>query len=406
VFRWYKKQSLAVKIFAGMILGSILGIVLGPEATKLKFIGDIFLNLLKMCLIPIILFVIISAVSSVQDTKTLGRIGFRVVFYYLVTTVFSSIIGVAVALIFKPGSGFVLTGKSAAMELPKFVSWQKFLVDLFPKNIVSSMADGNYIHLMVFAIFVGVAIVYMGDKGRKLQSGFSYLSDLVMSLVGIIISFSPVGVFCLMAASIGQYGPALFSPVAKLMGTFYFGCLVHLIIVYLLILWLFTKISPWNFIVKSSPLTMYTISTCSSTASIPINLRIAEDEFNVSKSVSSFTIPLGSQINKDGNGILLPCVLIFASQAAGVPLTIPNMLLMIVLATLMTLGGGGIPGSGIVKIAVVVSAFNLPIEVVAIMAGVYRLLDMGITTLNCLGDLAGTVVIDRLEKRRLDREKA
>ena len=404
MFTWWKKQSLSMKVLIGMISGIIVGMIWGPGAVQIKFIGDVFINLLKMSLIPIVLFVMSSAICSAKSPKTLGSIGGKVIAYYMLTTVLAAVIGLVIGKILQPGVGFSFAGVSTeGVKLAEFTSFQKFVVDLFPKNIVASMSKGNVLHVAVFSIFIGLAAVFMGEKGEPVRNFLQSASELVQSLVGIIISFSPIGVFCLMAATFGKYGTSLFGPIAKLLGTFYLGAIVHFFLVYILLLWIVTKISPWTFIKKASSLMIYTLSTCSSTASIPMNLRIAKEEFKLSDTVANFTIPLGSQINKDGNGVLLPIVLIFTAQAAGIDISIPQMFLMVGFAVLVTLGGGGIPGSGIVKIAVLVATFNLPLEIVPIMAGLYRLVDMGITTLNCTGDLAGAVIIDKLEEKRLEK---
>ncbi len=404
MFKWWKKQSLSMKVLIGMISGVAVGMIWGPGAVQIKFIGDIFINLLQMSLIPIVLFVMSSAICSAKSPKTLGSIGGKVIAYYMLTTVLAAVIGLVVGKILRPGVGFSFAGISTeGVKLAEFTTFQAFILDLFPKNIIASMSSGNVLHVAVFSIFIGLAAVFMGEKGEPVRKALKTMSDLVQSLVGIIISFSPIGVFCLMAATFGKYGSSLFGPIAKLLGTFYLGTLVHFFLVYILLLWIVTKISPWTFIKKASSLMIYTMSTCSSTASIPMSLKIAKEEFNLSDTVSNFTIPLGSQINKDGNGVLLPIVLIFTAQAAGIPISIPQMFLMVGFAVLVTLGGGGIPGSGIVKIAVLVATFNLPLEIVPIMAGLYRLVDMGITTLNCTGDLAGAIIIDKLEEKKLQK---
>jgi Na+/H+-dicarboxylate symporter len=223
---------------------------------------------------------------------------------------------------------------------------------------------------------------------------------MVFSLIGMILKISPIGIFFLMASTFATYGIDVFKTMASLAGTYYAACLTHIIVIYGVLVWVFTKKNPLRFIKDSMELWIYTISTCSSVAAIPVNMKIAKEKFGVPDHISSFTVPLGSQMNYDGSVILYGCVITFIAQTIGMPISLEMMIRVVLLSAVLSSGGGGIPGSGIVKLLVMVQAFNLPTEIVAIIAAFYRIFDMGTTTLNCLGDLAGTVIISKTEEKQ------
>ena len=239
-----------------------------------------------------------------------------------------------------------------------------------------------------------------GESKTKMINAVNVFNDFVGSWIGIVMKVSPIGVLFLMGDAFGEYGIAIFKSMFALAGTFYIGCLVQIIFVYGTFLFVTTGINPIRFFKDSAALWSCTIATCSSVASIPVNLETAKEKFNVPDRISSFTIPLGSQINADGNAIFDACLVIFIAQTVGVQLGVGALVQTVLTATLLSMGGNGIPGSGIVKTLVLVQALGLPIEIVGIVAAFYRIFDMGTTTNNCLGDLAGTIVVSKLEERR------
>jgi len=309
------------------------------------------------------------------------------------------LVGVAFAKLFAPGTGFVFEKAVNEIQVAKLVDWQTFMVNLVSNNIFASFTKGDIPQVLLIGILFGVAIVLMPrEKSAPIKSWFSSMAQLFMSVVGIVMSLSPIGVFCLMAAALGKYGLGFLGAMSKLVGTFYVACFVQLFVVYLFSLWLFTRITPWDFLKRTSETSIFCISTCSSTAAIPINIRISKEELKVKPDVADFAVPFGTQINHDGNAILFGCVILFCMQALGMEVTIGQLVQMVVLGVIVSFGGGGIPSGGIVKLMVMAQAFNLPLEIVAIVGSLYRVFDMGITTMNCLGDLVGIVIIDRLER--------
>lgn len=393
----YNKIPLLTKLLVAMILGVVLGIVFGPEVAVIKPLGTIFLNLLKMAALPLVVVNLIAGIASLDDPKSFGRVGGKIMVYYFATTAIAIVIGLTVGFLFKPGVGFQLEGAydGAVQTIP---SIGQTLVNLIPSNIFASLTNGSFDQIVVFSAFVGVAILFMpAEQKEPLAKGVNTLAALFNKLVGIIMSYAPIGVCALLACTVGTYGSQLFGFLAKYLGASYSAVLVH-ICVYMIFLVVFTKANPIAFLKKASPLMVTTLSTSSSLACVPVNLQCADD-LGCSRKVSGFTIPLGSQINKDGNGIMLAITFLFAAQCAGADTSIATLLRVILISLILTTGAGGVPGGGIVSIAIVVDAFGLPLEVVALVSGIFTLIDVVYTTMNCLGDLVGTYIVDYSEKK-------
>lgn len=397
----YKKVPLLKKLLVAMILGIILGVIFGKSITVIKPLGSIFLNLLKMAALPLVVVNLISGIASLDDPKSFGRVGGKIMIYYCFTTIGAIIAGLVVGFLFKPGVGFQLEGTydGAIQTIP---SIGDTLINLIPSNIFASLSAGSFDQIVVFSAFVGVAILFLPDEHRiPLTKSVNSLAALCNKMVGIIMGYAPIGICVLMACTVGTYGKDLFGFLAKYLGASYSAAIFH-VIVYMIILFVFTKTNPFYFLKKASPLMVTTLSTSSSLACVPVNLECA-DSLDVPRSISGFTIPLGSQINKDGNGIMLAVTFLFAAQCAGADTSIGTLLRVILISLILTTGAGGVPGGGIVSIAIVVDAFGLPLEVVALVSGIFTLIDMVFTTMNCLGDLVGTVVVANSEKKRAER---
>lgn len=397
----YKKIPLLTKLLVAMIIGILLGIVFGESITVIKPFGSVFLNLLKMAALPLILVNLISGIASLDDPKSFGRIGGKIIIYYCLTTVGAICMGLIVGFIFRPGVGFQLTGSydKAIQSIP---SVGTTLINLIPTNIFSTLSAGTLDQIVVFSAFCGIAILLLPDSHRTtLRTGVNALAAMFNKLVGIIMGYAPIGICALMASTVGTYGKSLFGFLAKYLGASYLAALIH-ICVYLIALFVFTKMSPWRFLRKASPLMVTTFSTSSSLACVPVNLDCA-DSLDVNRSVSNFTIPLGSQINKDGNGIMLAVTFLFAAQCVGADTSLATLIRVIFISLILTTGAGGVPGGGIITIAIIVDAFGLPLEVVALVSGIFTLIDVVFTTMNCLGDLVGTIIVDHSEKRRAAR---
>ena len=280
----------------------------------------------------------------------------------------------------------------------------KFFTDMFSSNIFATFNNANMMQVLIIAVIMGVAIVMLPEEKRTpVRNWFVSMADLVMSIISIALKLAPIGVFCLMANALGKYGINLLLTMSKLLGTFYLCCILHLIVVYCLILWLFTGITPLNFLKRSFPTIAAAASTCSSAAVIPVSMNVAKENFEVEDSVAGLGITLGGTINKDGVAVLCSVVILFSAQAMGIALTPGQIFNTIFVTALVTSTGSGVPGGGLMNLMIVAAAVGIPLEIVIMVGGFYRFFDMGTTTMNCLGDMSATVIIDRLEKKRTQR---
>jgi Na+/H+-dicarboxylate symporter len=265
----------------------------------------------------------------------------------------------------------------------------------------AAFSSGNMMQVLIIAIFLGISVVFMPEQYRiPVKAWFVNMSELFMSVINLIMAFSPIGVFAIMAAAIGENGLATFTAMGKMLGTFYLACLIQIIIVNLILLWITTEVTPFDFIRKSAKTWLAAMSTCSSAAVIPVNLDVADKEFRVSDKVSSFTIPFGVPFNQDGGAILSAVVILFSAQAIGIQFGFVELIRMVLICTIVSAGSAAVPGGGIVRLMITSAAFGMPLEIVMLVAAFYRLFDMGTTTMCCIGDLSATIIIDRFERRR------
>ena len=395
----YRKIPLLTKLLVAMVIGIILGAVFGERINVIKPFGTVFLNLLKMAALPLIVVNLISGISSLDDPKIFGRVGIKIMIYYCVTTVIAIVLGLMLGTVLQPGRGFVLQGTydQAIETIPSFGDT---IIGLIPSNIFASLTNGKFDQIVVFSAFVGVAMLFVKKEDRAvLKSGVDSLANLFNKLVGMIMGYAPIGICALMACTVGTYGAQLGGFLAKYMGASYV-CVLIQIIVYGVLLTIFGKCNPLWFLKKASPLMVTALGTSSSLACVPVGIECA-DNMNIPKSISGFTIPLGSQVNKDGNGMMLAITFLFAAQAIGAPVTMDMLIKAILISLILTTGAGGVPGGGIVTIAIVIDAFGLPLEVVGIISGIFALIDMVYTMMNCLGDLVGTYIVAHLERKSI-----
>ncbi len=401
MWKKYKETPLLTKLLVAMVIGILLGVIFGKDIVVIKPFGSVFLNLLKMAAIPLVVVNLISGISALDDPKIFGRVGAKIMLYYCLTTVGAITLGLLVGYLFQPGKGFLLEGSyDAAIET--IPSLGATLVGLIPSNIFEALTNGSFDKIVVFSAFTGVAILFLKPEEKAvLTKGFNALAALFNKMIGIIMWYAPIGICALMACTVGTYGSQLFGFLAKYLGASYSAVLIH-ICVYLLILKVLTGYSPLTFLKKASPLIITALGTSSSLACVPVNLNCADD-LGCPRSVSSFTVPLGSQVNKDGNGIMLAITFLFAAQAINAPLSLGMLVKALLISLILTTGAGGVPGGGIVTIAIVIDAFGLPLEVVGIVSGIFALIDMGFTMMNCLGDLVGTMVVSHSERKKLEK---
>ncbi len=390
------RLSLGVQILVFMAAGALAGIVLGERATAVEFLGELFIRLLMMAAIPLVVFNLLAGITSLEDVRVLGRVGGKILAYYLGTTVLALMLGIAVMRLLRPGRGLEISTEADAVatDAPGAV---EVLLDLIPENVARALAQGDLVQLVMFSVLLGIATVALPADGRaQLKTVFGDLAAVLRKLVELILIVAPLGIGALAAATVGRYGSALFGPLAMfILGVW--GAQVAMVGVYLVLLYAFTGRSPFEFLRRTGPLYATTAATCSSLASMVVAFELAEERLRLPRSIYSFTLPLGAQINKDGTAIMLVGVLLITAQAAGVEFQPASHVTILLMGLMFSAGSGGIPGGGLVVALIFVEAFELPPEIAAIVGGIYRLIDMGNTTVNVMGDLVGTTIIANAE---------
>ena len=394
--RKYFSINLATRILLWMVLGVFVGIILGERASVLKPFGDLFIRLLIMAAIPLVFFNLLAGMTAMGDLKTFGRVGLRVLAFYLITMVVAMILGITVMQLIGAGHGFALTAE-VPDNIGTMPNFGDFLMNMIPENIFKSFAEGNLIQIVVFAILIGITTLMMPENvQKKLEHGYNLLAMLMRKLVDLIMRVAPICLGALAAYTVGIYGSEIFGPLAKFVGGIYMAQII-MILFYLLLLYWFTGTGPKWFLSKTAELYATTVATCSSLASLTVSLDVAERKLKLPERIFSFTLPLGAQFNKDGSAIMISGVLIFTAQAIGIDFSISELVQIIIVGLILIEGSGGIPGGGLVTAMIFAQAFNLPLEIVTIIGGIYRLIDMGITTVNCMGDLVGTALVSKFE---------
>lgn len=386
-----KKSILNNQVFltlSAIVAGAVLGLLFGDKMSDFKFIGDIWLNAIKMIIVPLVFVLITLAVGGQKDLKTLGKAAGKIILLYIISTVIASVVGIILPSILKPGVGVNIEG----LETQEITGTTSFTISTFISSLVSSnisgtFAEGNVLQTMVIGILFGIAMLSIKNEDSRsfLIKGLNSVRDLIYAYLKMVIKVTPIGVLFLIADSFGKYGFSIFSSMAGLIGTYWLGVIVLIVVYYFPLLWFGAGINPIEFLKKSSPVWTFTIASCSSSATIPISIKTAKENFGVKPDIVDFSVPLGAQVNYNGSAILYTTVLMFISQMYKIPFDFSTLLRIVLVVTLVAASGGGIPGSGIVKLLVVVQTFNMPVELIGIIAGLYRFFDMGVTTTNCLG---------------------
>lgn len=401
----YRRLSLGLKILIFMGVGIVVGLVAGERALIVEPLGDLFIRLLMMSVIPLVFFNLLAGITSLTDVSALGRLGGKIILYYMVTTTIALTIGLVVMHLLEPGVGMQLAEQvdETFGDVPSIID---VLLGLIPENPFEAFATGNVAQVVIFAIFLGVVTLLLPETSREpLQNSYTVLAELFRKLVGLIMYFGPIGIGALTAATVGEYGSVIFGPLALFIGGVW-GAQAIMVVFYMLLLLVVARYSPVEFLKKTGPLYATTVATCSSLASLAVSLDVAEKRMRLPRSVYSFTLPLGAQLNKDGTAIILAGVLLFTAQAAGVEFSLASQISIVLVGMILSNGSGGIPGGGLVIALIFVQAFNLPLEIAVIVGGIYRLIDMGSTTINCMGDMVGTVLVAHSEERREARAAA
>jgi Na+/H+-dicarboxylate symporter len=393
-----RRAGLGVQILLGMVIGGVLGAALGQRIGFLQPVGDLFIRLLMLAAIPLVFFNLLAGLTTLTDLRTFGRLGAKILAYFAVTTVVALLLGIAVMLVLRPGEGMTLTA-TVSQDVGEVPGIAEILVDLVPANVFAAFAQGNVAQLVVVAVMLGIATLLLPVTTRdRLIMLYADLALLFRKLVDLILVIAPFGIGALMALAVGRYGALLLGPMAVFVAGVWAAHTI-MALLYLGLLRTMTQWRPVAFLRETWAVWATTIATTSSLASLSVALDVAE-RMGLPRPVYSFTLPLGAQINKDGTAIFLAAVVLFTAQAAGVTLGPGEIFTAMLLAFLLSAGSGGIPGGGFVVSLILVQAFGLPLEIAAIVGGIYRLVDMGNTTLNVMGDMVGAALVAASEEKR------
>lgn len=394
-----KKIGFSNKVLIGMALGAIVGLIVGPKIVDIGVIGDIFLRLLRMSVVPLIFANVVLAVAGMGDLKRLGKIGIKLVIIFLATTFAAATIGLVTAMVIKPGAGFSMPDLEKVAEATA-PTVSKVLLEFFPVNIVQSLAEASMLQIITFAVFSGIAILLMKkDDQEKMLNGLGLISRYIMQILRFVMGFTPYGVFALMAVTTGKYGTDVFGPLGKFIITIYIGLILHALVVYGGLYFAASGKNPLKFWKKIAPVWTTSLATCSTAATLPVSLKVCEEDLGLKKDIAGFTIPVGATMNMDGNGLWFGVVAVFVYQVLGMPMSLPTMFIAVLTGVLMTLGSPGIPGGIIVATTIFLTTLGLPIEFVALLGGIFRVMDIGITTCNVVGSVVVAAVLDAGERK-------
>ncbi|HBJ17508.1 MAG TPA: dicarboxylate/amino acid:cation symporter [Clostridiales bacterium] len=397
-----KKLSLAAQIFIAMVLAIVAGLLMQSCAdfanNYIKPFGTIFLNLVKFIVVPIVLFSIMCGIISMSDIRKVGSIGLKTVVFYLCTTAFAVIIGLVGGNLFK-GAFPVVATTDLTYDASAATSFMDTLVNIFPSNFFKPMVDANMLQVIVMAVLLGFSIILVGEKNAKVVSAFNDLNDIFMKCMELILKLSPIGVFCLLCPIIASNGAAIIGSLAMVLLTAYICYIVHALVVYSLTVKAMGGMSPAKFFKGMLPAIIFAFSSASSVGTLPINLDCVT-KLGAKKEVASFVLPLGATINMDGTAIYQGVCAIFIAACYGIQLTLPQMLTIVLTATLASIGTAGVPGAGMVMLAMVLTSVGLPVDGIALVAGVDRIFDMGRTTVNITGDAACAVIVSNMEEKK------
>ncbi len=401
-----KKLSLAGQIFIALIFAIIVGLLMQNHAdvaeAYIKPIGTIFLNLVKFIVVPIVLFSIMSGIISMQDIRKVGSIGLKTVLYYLCTTAFAIIIGLAGGNLFK---GFfpALSTAELTYEASEATPFMDVIVNIFPSNFIAPMSNATMLQVIVMALLIGFAVILVGEQAAPVVKGIESFNIVFMKCMEMILKLSPIGVFCLLCPVIAANGPEVISSLAMVLLAAYVCYVVHMIVVYSLAVKTLGHISPLKFFKGQLPAMIFAFSSASSVGTLPINLEGCQ-KMGASKEVSSFVLPLGATINMDGTAIYQGVCAIFIASCYGIQLTPSQMITIVLTATLASIGTAGVPGAGMVMLAMVLTSVGLPVDGIALVAGVDRIFDMGRTVVNITGDASCALIVSNSEARKEARK--
>lgn len=405
-----KGLTLTTMIFMALILGAITGVVLHyavPDGSLkndilinglFQFLGQAFIRLLQMLVVPLVFFSLSTGALSMGDTASLGKVGLKTLIFYLFTTAAAIAIALALATLINPGVGMQMEAVTkGAVDLKKAPTLMDTLLNIIPTNPIQALANGEMLQIIVFALLVGVVCAQLPEKLTGITKILNEGNDLMMQLTAIVMKLAPLGVFALIAKTFTELGFETLLPMLSYMGTVIGSLVAQLFLVYTVLLVLFTRLNIGPFFKKIAPAFAFAFSSASSGATIPITLQ-SMDNLGVPRKISAFTIPLGATINMDGTAIMQGVAVVFIANVYGIDLSMSDYMMVILTATLASVGTAGVPGVGLITLSMVLQSVNLPVEGIAMIMGIDRILDMARTAVNITGDMAVTVIVAKQGK--------
>ena len=400
-----RKLSLPAWIFIGMFAGILAGLCFlgNPDFTKewIKPIGTIYINLLKFLVVPVVLFSIADGVISLKDLKRVGSVGLKTFVYYMCTTALAVVIGLALATAFKglfPPLDSAKLGE-LAYEAKESPSVMQVIVNIFPDNLFKPLVNADMLPVIVISILLGAGVLAAGEKGQKIGDAINCMNEVVMKIMMMIIKITPLGVFCLMTNVVAENGPKIVGTLALVIAVAYLGYLLHVVLVYGASVKFLSGRSPLAFAKGIAPAFVCAFTTTSSNATLPLNIECC-NKMGAEPEISSFVLPLGATINMDGTAIYQAVATVFIAACYGIDLTLSNMAMVVLTATLASVGTAGVSGAGMIMLAMVLTSIGVPVEGIAIIAGVDKIFDKGRTALNITGDATCAMWISKLEQKK------
>ncbi|MCT1901664.1 dicarboxylate/amino acid:cation symporter [Oceanobacillus sojae] len=399
------KKHLFTRIAIGFGLGILLGILLPEFSIQTKFIGDIYLNLIQMMIIPIIFVAVSTGIINIGSSSDLGRIGFKSIVVFVIMFITTAAISLAISYLIRPGQKINIdaVGYDGEITEPSFAD---FFMNIVPSNLFQAISEGDILATILFTLIFSVAIVVIGKEADPVKTFINSLSKVIFKILDFIMELTPIGIISLMAFAVAEYGAGIFSALGLYIFTAYFACIIVFILVMLIPAWLYSKLRPVDFIKGIYKVWLVSLSTTSSAVTMPTTMRVTRNDFKVSESITNFVVPLGTTINMAGGAVSFSLLAVFVSDFYDIPLGVGQIIYLVIIATILNMAAPGIPGGGIVLGASFLTLLNLPIELMGPIAAIYRLLDMAYTTMNITGDATAAVLIDKSEEKRALRLKA
>ncbi len=404
-----KKKGLGLTtwIFIALLAGAVVGIIFHyfvPASYVrdtvivggiFQFCGQGFIRLMQMLVVPLVFCSLICGASAIGDSKTLGKVGAKIIVMYIFTTAVAITVAILISRLINPGIGLDVSSLAKADDVQAMekTSMIDTLLNIIPKNPLNGLANGEMLQVILFALIIGVIIAKLGERVETVANFFAQFNDIMMEMTTGVMKLAPIGVFCLIAKTFSGIGFDAFLPLIKYMLCVVFALIIQCFGVYQLMLKVLTRLSPIKFVKKFAPVMGFAFSTATSNATIPLSIETLKEKMGVSKKISSFTIPLGATINMDGTAIMQGCAVVFAAQAFNIDLGVTGYLTVIATATLASIGTAGVPSVGLVTLSMVFASVGLPVEGIAIIMGIDRILDMARTAVNITGDAICTTIV-------------